>query len=117
MASCSFSGSIAQSSSHSEILPDIGENPNHPMKYNFPKRAFGVKEITYRSFQPQWFQKWCWIHYDEGRDLAFCSICVKASRSNKLKAAKTLDLSFISREIFIYYYYKYSEIFHCHNSI
>ena len=97
MAGYSFSGSIAQSPSHSEILPDIGENPNHPMKYNFPKRAFGVKEITHRSFQPQWFQKWFWIHYDEGRDLAFCSICVKASRSNKLKAATTLDLSFISR--------------------
>ena len=29
MAGCSFSGSIAQSSSHSEILPDIGENANN----------------------------------------------------------------------------------------
>ena len=75
----------------------IGENPNHPIKYNFPKQAFGVKEITHRSFQPQWFQKWSWIHYDEGRDIVFCSICVKAARSNELKAAKTCDVSFISR--------------------
>eukprot|EP00731_Ephydatia_muelleri_P012476 Em0006g1370a len=95
MAGCSIDANFQQSSS--EILPDIGENPNHPIKYNFPKRAFGVKDITDRSFQAQWFQKWSWIHYDEGRDIVFCSICVKAARSNKLKAAKTCDVSFISR--------------------
>ncbi|KAL5499510.1 hypothetical protein EMCRGX_G010944 [Ephydatia muelleri] len=95
MAGCSIDANFQQSSS--EILPDIGENPNHPIKYNFPKRAFGVKDITHRSFQAQWFQKWSWIHYDEGRDIVFCSICVKAARSNKLKAAKTCDVSFISR--------------------
>eukprot|EP00731_Ephydatia_muelleri_P025509 Em0017g592a len=95
MAGCSIDANFQQSSA--EILPDIGENPNHPIKYNFPKRAFGVKEITHRSFQPQWFQTWSWIHYDEGRDIVFCSICVKAARSNKLKAAKTCDVSFISR--------------------
>ncbi|KAL5469095.1 hypothetical protein EMCRGX_G030291 [Ephydatia muelleri] len=95
MAGCSIDANFQQSSS--EILPDIGENPNHPIKYNFPKRAFGVKDITHRSFQAQWFQKWSWIHYDEGRDIVFCSICVKAARSNKLKAAKICDLSFISR--------------------
>ena len=95
MAGCSIDANFQQSSS--EILPDIGENPNHPIKYNFPKRAFGVKEKTHRSFQAQWFQKWSWIHYDEGRDIVFCSICVKAARSNKLKAAKTCDVSFISR--------------------
>ena len=58
-----------------------------------------MKEITHRSFQAQWFQKWSWIHYNEGRDIVFCSICGKAARSNKLQAcaAKTCDVSFISR--------------------
>ena len=28
--------------SSSEILSDVGENPNHLFKFNFPKRAFGV---------------------------------------------------------------------------
>ena len=67
------------------------------MKFKFPKRAFGRKEITLRSFQSEWFQKWSWIHYDEARDIVFCSICVKATRSKQLKAAKTCDASFISR--------------------
>ena len=78
MASCSINA-IFQSSS--EILPDIGENPNQPIKYNFPKQALCAKEVTNRSFHPQWFQKWSWIHYDEACDIVFCSICEKAARS------------------------------------
>ena len=95
MASCSVDVNF-QSSSEIEIIPDIGETPNQLIKFNFPKRAFGAKEITHRSFQPKWFQKWSWIHYDEARDIVFCSICVKATRSKQLKAAKTCDASFIS---------------------
>ena len=45
-----------------ETLPDIGEHPNQPAKFSFQKRAFGINSVVYRSFQPQWFQKWSWIH-------------------------------------------------------
>ena len=38
-----------------ETLPDIGEHPNQPAKFSFQKRAFGIKSVVYRSFQPQWF--------------------------------------------------------------
>ena len=57
-----------------ETLPDIGEQPHHPAKFSFQKRAFRTKCVVFRLFQPQWFQKWSWIHYDEARDLAFCFI-------------------------------------------
>lgn len=80
-----------------ETLPDVGEQPHQPAKFSFQKRAFGTKSVVFRSFQPQWFQKWSWIHYDEARDLAFCFICVKAVRSKTLKTAKTVDACFISR--------------------
>ena len=80
-----------------ETLPDIGEQPHQPAKFSFQKRAFGTKSVHFRSFQPQWFQKWPWIHYDEARDLAFCFICVKGARSKTLKTARTADASFISR--------------------
>ena len=36
-------------------LPDIGNKPNQPRRYQFPKRSFGKKNVVYRSFQPAWF--------------------------------------------------------------
>ena len=50
-----------------------------------------------RSFQPQWFQKWPWLHYDEVGDSAFCSICVQAARSESLTSVKFAEPSFITR--------------------
>ena len=28
-------------------LPDLGEKPNQPTSFNFPKRCFGIKSVTY----------------------------------------------------------------------
>ena len=80
-------------------LPDrpIGERPHQPSKLNFPKRNFGSKSVVRRSFQPQWFQKWPWLHYDEVGDSAFCSICVQAARSESLTSVKFAEPSFITR--------------------
>ena len=66
-------------------LPDIGNEPNQPRRYQFPKRPFGKKNVVYRSFQPAWFDRWQWLHYDSLRDLAFCFTCVKAIKTGKMK--------------------------------
>ena len=78
-------------------LADVGEQPHQSAKFSFQKRTFGTKPVVVKSFQPQWFQKWSWIHYDEARDIAFCFICVKTVRSKTLKTAKTTNVSFIYR--------------------
>jgi hypothetical protein len=38
------------------------------------------------SFQPQWFERWSWLHYDEDKDLAFCFTCVVAFQNNHLQS-------------------------------
>ena len=47
---------------HSEVqdsfLPELGDKPNHPKTFMFPKQKFGDKKPTYRSFQSSWFEKW-----------------------------------------------------------
>ena len=32
----------------------------------------------YRSFNPDWFKYFGWLHYDISRDAAFCFVCIKA---------------------------------------
>ena len=32
----------------------------------------------YRSFNPDWFKRYGWLHYDINRDAAFCFVCIKA---------------------------------------
>ena len=48
---------------------------HQPLSFKFPKSEFGEKSVVKRSFQPQWFARWKWLHYmyDEERELAFCS--------------------------------------------
>ena len=66
-------------------LPDIGNEPNQPWRHQFPKRSFGKKNVVYHSFQPAWFDRWKWLHYDSSRDLAFCFTCIKAIKTGKMK--------------------------------
>ena len=76
-------------------LPDLGEKPNQPTSFNFPKRRFGIKSVTYRSFQPVWFRQWPWISYDQEHDRAYCFCCVQAVRQEKVRCywltSKTSD--------------------------
>ena len=79
-------------------LPDVGEKPNQPKRFTFPKCKYGKKAIVKRTFQRQWFHNWSWIHYYETNDVAFCHTCVKAIESNKLKnVSSNGDLAFIHR--------------------
>ena len=74
---------------HSEVqdsfLPELGDKPNHPKTFMFPKRKFGDKKPTYRSFQSSWFKKWPWITYNETEDKAFCFACIKAVQQERLR--------------------------------
>lgn len=76
-------------------LPDIGEKPNHPQGFSFPKRNYGHKKVTNRAFQQKWFQRWKLLHYDSNGDKVFCYLCVKALKTRKMKAEGNIDEVFV----------------------
>ena len=51
------------SSNHLTALAD--DKPNQPTKFHFPQREFGKASVVLRSFPPQWFKRWPWLHYRE----------------------------------------------------
>jgi len=53
--------------------------PHHSNKsFWFPKCSFGKTKIVERSFQPSWFDKWPFLHYDKVSDRVYCQTCTKA---------------------------------------
>ena len=74
-------------------------NPITRRLFAFPKRKFGDKKPTYRSFQSSWFDKWPWITY-ETEDKAFCFVCIKAVQQERVRncslTSKTSD-AFLTR--------------------
>ena len=68
-------------------------DPNQLVSFNYPKRK---KNPASRSFQPQWFNKWSWLHYNETQDSVLCYICVNASIENKITSGY-VDNAFISK--------------------
>ena len=85
-------------SSSSSSGSSLGDQPNQPSSFSFPKRKFGEKHPVYRSFQPSWFRKYPWLHYDQVNDKAFCFTCLKASKIGNLKVcASKGDDTFLSR--------------------
>ena len=79
-------------------VPEVGEKPNQPTSFAFPKREFGKARIVKRSFQSSWFARWPWLHYDCSRDSAFCHVCVKAVKEAKMRltSGNVKDSTFIS---------------------
>ncbi|XP_071522625.1 LOW QUALITY PROTEIN: uncharacterized protein Atac2 [Panulirus ornatus] len=77
-------------------IPSVGNTPHQPKTAAFPKRVFGKANPVARSFQPSWFHRWPWIHYDEANDRAFCHVCVKAYTQNLISSA-VIEPLFISR--------------------
>ena len=39
------------------------------------KRAFGKKNVAYRSCHAEWFTSWPWLHYEEDKDTVLCHVC------------------------------------------
>ena len=48
--------------------------PNQPINTDFPETSFTNQ---YRSFNPDWFKRFRWLHYDISRDAVFCFVCIK----------------------------------------
>ncbi len=79
-------------------VPVVGTEPHQPSSppFKFPRREFRKKNVIKRSFLPQWFQRWPWLHYCEYMDAAFCFIYVKAYSENKLNSVSNLETTYIS---------------------
>ena len=54
---------------------------HQPLTFPFPKREFGKKVVSRRSFQILWFSKWSWLHYVE--DVVLCYTCAHAYSEKK----------------------------------
>ena len=79
----SIMASLQMASSSRENLPEISSLPHQPTAFSFPKRSFGKKNVSLRSFQASWFRQWPFLHYDEARDVVHCHTCVMDSRRRK----------------------------------
>ena len=97
MASCS-SSTNGESKNHAWI--SLGDQPNQTTLFTFPKRAFGLKILIYRSFQSSWFKKWPWLYSNQVNDKASVS---RASRLQRWEfylevhtAGQTMPLWFIA---------------------
>ena len=78
------------SSSTSLNVEVIPEKAHHPEMF-FSLRTFGKQK---RSFCLYWFQKYPWLHYQEGRDVVLCFYCHVAERRH-LPISPNKDEAFI----------------------
>lgn len=76
-------------------LPELPSSPHQPSNFTFPKRCFGNKIVVQRSCQRSWFERWPFLHYDEGKDVVFCHTCVTGFRQGKMKSSKA-EPAFVS---------------------
>ena len=67
------------------VQPPAIETANQPLRFPFPMREFGKKNVVKRAFKPKWFSQWGWLHYDSCHDRAFCFICDKAVTTVQLR--------------------------------
>ena len=72
------------------------DKPHQAKDLLFPKRTVGQSVIVSRSFQSTWFDKWPWLHYNEGNYTVFCHICTKVNVERKLRWATKVDASFVT---------------------
>ena len=72
---------------------DVPEKPLQPTHLVFPPRAFGQNSRTFRLFKSTWFNFHKWLHYDVGKDDAFCFVCCKAVKAGKAKLSGSAEKS------------------------
>ena len=73
----------------------VPDKPFQPTQIQFPRREFGKSAPVRRSFQATWFNRFKWLHYDVGRDAAYCFICCKAVKEGKIRLASYVEESFL----------------------
>ncbi len=49
------------------------------------------------SFRAEWCDKWNWLHHNVELDVAYCHICMKASKEGKLLTGSKCEPVFISK--------------------
>ena len=72
--------------------------PHQPASFSFPKRQFGKKTVSFRSFQSSWFRSWSWLHYSEATDSVTCFLCTKTVKEKKMNQA-IADAAFVIDEL------------------
>ena len=40
------------------------------------------------GIEQNWFERWSFLHYDDGEDVVFCRTCVTGIRQGKMKSLK-----------------------------
>lgn len=73
------------------------DKPHQPITFSFPKRDLGKTKVLQRSFQPSWFKRWPWLHYDEFKDVVYCFTCLMANKEGKLQWSANAEQAFITR--------------------
>ena len=63
-------------------------SPNQSVNSKYPKR--GYKDSN-QSFQPQWYKRWKWLHYNEQKDSVTCYVCWDAHLHHMLPNMKIDD--------------------------
>ncbi len=74
----------------------IPSKPHQPLNFRFPKRRCGVKKVMERSFQPSWFEKWPFLHYDESKNVVLCHTCMQGFKMKLMKTSTKADPAFES---------------------
>jgi hypothetical protein len=75
---------------------DVPAKPHQPLNFKFPKRSFGKQKVVERSFQPSWFSKWPFLHYDEAKDIVFCHTCLMGFKLKRMRTSTRADPAFVS---------------------
>ena len=67
--------------------------PAGPSSFH-PKMKFGAKGEE-KTFWAEWCQENDWLHYDIGKDAAFCYLCMKCEHKKKFLSSKKWEPAFI----------------------
>ena len=76
-------------------IGDVSTKPYQPRHISFPSRTFGKQSPVQRSFQPNWFGKWQWLHYDVAQDAVRCFTCCKAVKDGRARISGQAEGSFL----------------------
>ena len=66
-------------------------SPNQSVNFKYPKSEY---KDSNRSFQPQWYKRWKWLHYNGEQDSVTCYVCWHAYLHHMLPNMK-IDDAFI----------------------
>jgi len=77
------------------VLYSVGSLTTCTKLFNFPKRELGRNKEK-RSFRAEWCEKYPWLHYDVGRDVALCYLCMQAGYEGKFLASSKRESAFTS---------------------